>query len=57
MSKKSEKIYQSKLAFKQIIAVYIVQNGAMAVLLELFKRGNFVWDTRYANTVLSQIGR
>ena len=31
----------SKRAFKQEIAVYIVQNEAVVVVVELFKRGKF----------------
>ena len=40
--KNRKNLYGSKLAFKQVIAVYIVQNETMAVLLELFKRGKFL---------------
>ena len=35
------KIKGSKLTFKQEATVYIVQTEAMAVPVELFKRGNF----------------
>ena len=40
-----------KLAFKQEIAVYIAQNEAVVLVLvvELFKRGKFFWDTRFVH--------
>ena len=41
-SKKSE----PKLAFGHVIADYIVRNYTMVVIPELFKWGNFFWDTR-----------
>ena len=40
--KNQVKLCGSKLAFKQVIAVYIVQNETKAVFLELLKRGNFL---------------
>ena len=35
------KLYGSKKDFKQGIAVYVTQNEAMVVVLQLFKRGKF----------------
>ena len=45
--KKWQKLCRSKLAFKQVIAVYIIQNKTMVVFLELFKEGKLFRDTWY----------
>ena len=56
MSKKNwKKSCGSNLAFKQVIAVYIVQNETMVVPLQLFKRVNFFWDTRFIIHCLQRI--
>ena len=41
-----KKVCGSKLAFKEVIAVYVVQNETMVAFLELFERGNLFWDIR-----------
>ena len=38
--KNRKKSYRSKLGFKQVIAVYIVENKTIVIFLELFKHGN-----------------